>query len=287
LERGIFQCFGCKAKGNVLEFAALMEKVDPENGVELRTVAVKLQKHFYPDGLAKSARSEASPPRADEKPKELQLDPPQKVNARIDFKLKGLESDHEYLRGRGFSPKLLAELDVGFCSRGLFKDRIAIAVHNVTGDLVGYVGRTVNDRAVNPQNPKYLLPGRREREGVALEFDPSLLLYNAHRVGTGLAMLIVVPGIPATWWLIQQGLVPVVTTMGYSMSRFQADEVIARTRENGKVVLLSDGGPEGTRFASAALKLLAPARLVRWAKLPDGRRITDVPGMDIRKQVGL
>ncbi|HLX70513.1 MAG TPA: CHC2 zinc finger domain-containing protein, partial [Verrucomicrobiae bacterium] len=32
LERGIFQCFGCGAKGNSLEFAALMEKVDPKDG---------------------------------------------------------------------------------------------------------------------------------------------------------------------------------------------------------------------------------------------------------------
>ena len=32
LERGIFQCFGCGAKGNVLEFAAMMEKADPKDG---------------------------------------------------------------------------------------------------------------------------------------------------------------------------------------------------------------------------------------------------------------
>src|SRR6266576_3030629 len=43
LEKGIFQCFGCGAKGNVLEFAALMENVDPKNGSALRDVALKLQ----------------------------------------------------------------------------------------------------------------------------------------------------------------------------------------------------------------------------------------------------
>jgi len=30
LKKGIFQCFGCGAKGNVLDFAALMEKPIPE-----------------------------------------------------------------------------------------------------------------------------------------------------------------------------------------------------------------------------------------------------------------
>src|SRR6267142_2480387 len=43
LDKGIFQCFGCGAKGNLLEFAALMENVDPKNGAELRKVALKLQ----------------------------------------------------------------------------------------------------------------------------------------------------------------------------------------------------------------------------------------------------
>src|SRR6266568_2544206 len=43
LEKGIFQCFGCGAKGNVLDFAAFMEKVDPKDGSALLEVAVKLQ----------------------------------------------------------------------------------------------------------------------------------------------------------------------------------------------------------------------------------------------------
>src|SRR6266851_482981 len=43
LERGIFQCFGCGAKGNVLEFAALMKNVPLEDGNALRAVALELQ----------------------------------------------------------------------------------------------------------------------------------------------------------------------------------------------------------------------------------------------------
>src|SRR5581483_7547211 len=48
LTRGIFQCFGCGAKGNVLEFAAIMEKVSLEGGAAFREVALKLQKQFCP-----------------------------------------------------------------------------------------------------------------------------------------------------------------------------------------------------------------------------------------------
>src|SRR5580658_5057218 len=49
LERGIFQCFGCGAKGNLLDFAALMENVDPKAGSSLREVALELQQRFCPD----------------------------------------------------------------------------------------------------------------------------------------------------------------------------------------------------------------------------------------------
>jgi hypothetical protein len=48
LEKGIFQCFGCGAKGNVLDFAALVTKADPKDGAALRTVAGELQKQFCP-----------------------------------------------------------------------------------------------------------------------------------------------------------------------------------------------------------------------------------------------
>ena len=39
LTRGIWQCFGCGEKGNVLDFAVLMENGDPKNGEAVRRVA--------------------------------------------------------------------------------------------------------------------------------------------------------------------------------------------------------------------------------------------------------
>src|SRR5438093_11163709 len=97
LEKGIFQCFGCGAKGNVLEFAAMMENVDPKNGTELHKVAVKLQERFCPAN-AQSAPSPASPKQPTPEPaREL----PVVANAPLDFQLKGLDENHPYLRGRG------------------------------------------------------------------------------------------------------------------------------------------------------------------------------------------
>src|SRR5690349_19802747 len=89
LERGIFQCFGCKAKGNLLEFAALMEKVDPKNGVALHELALKLQKQFCP-GL----KSDAPKTTLATKPvKEADTDSelPLIVNEPLNFELKDLD----------------------------------------------------------------------------------------------------------------------------------------------------------------------------------------------------
>src|SRR5258708_17948249 len=46
LEKGIFQCFGCGAKGNVLDFAILMDKGSPDNASDIRKTALSLQKTF-------------------------------------------------------------------------------------------------------------------------------------------------------------------------------------------------------------------------------------------------
>src|SRR5437868_14433097 len=40
LKKGIWQCFGCGQKGNVLDFAVLMEAGDPKNGQDVRRVAL-------------------------------------------------------------------------------------------------------------------------------------------------------------------------------------------------------------------------------------------------------
>src|SRR5438309_422871 len=50
LARGIFQCFGCGAKGSVLDFACYMEGVDLSNSAAVRKVALELQDRFLGNG---------------------------------------------------------------------------------------------------------------------------------------------------------------------------------------------------------------------------------------------
>src|ERR1019366_1121062 len=96
LERGIFQCFGCGAKGNVLEFAAMMENVDPKDGLAFRNVALELQNRFCPEaGVTPKAKERTADKRQPKGQPVVHV--PVIVNAPLDFELKGLDAAHPYL----------------------------------------------------------------------------------------------------------------------------------------------------------------------------------------------
>lgn len=179
LKKGIFQCFGCGAKGNVLDFAVLMEKADPEDGSALREVALKLQRQFHLElGDIPARPQKASAEKEIVPQKEL----PVIVNEPLDFELKGLETEHPYLHSRGFSQDTIDHFGLGFCSRGMLKDRIAIPLHNHEAKLIGYAGRVVDDTTINEENPRYRFPGARERDGKTYEFRKTTFLYNGFRI---------------------------------------------------------------------------------------------------------
>ncbi len=286
LERGIFQCFGCGAKGNALEFAALMEKIDPNDGPALREVAVKLQKQFFPEWqsdsptVTKALPSKAtapSPPKLPEK-SEPANKPGTVINAPLDFELKGLDAGHPYLLSRGFTPETIQRFGLGYCSRGLLKNRVAIPLHDATGALVGYAGRVVDDTAITEENPRYRFPGERRRDGTIFEFRKTLLLYNGFRVKEPVDDLIVVEGFTSVWWLDQNGLPSAVATMGADCSDKQAELIVSLVKPNGRVWIAPDGDKAGERHAQTLLALIAPHRLVRWVKLADGKQPTDLAG---------
>ncbi len=274
LKRGIFHCFGCGAKGNVLEFAALMEKVDLENGAAFREVAVELQKRFCAElDTASPAKKQAV--KKIEKPPTETL--PVVVNPPLDFELKGLDPNHPYLLNRGFLSETIAHFGLGFCSRGSLKDRVAIPLHDREGKLIGYAGRVVDDTKITEDNPRYRLPSKRERDGKSVEFRKTLFLYNGFRMRAPLDDLVVVEGFASVWWLHQSGWQNAVATMGADCSEEQAKLVVSLVKPSGRVWVVPDGDDAGRRFAQSLLFQLSPHRFIRWVKLDEGTQATDVP----------
>lgn len=282
VQRNIFQCFGCGAKGNVIDFTALMEGFDPTDAKAIRQAALLLQeRHLEPAptplrtnaarGGGKSHGSE--PPTADPDTQSgssaAQQTKPVVINAPLDFTLKNLDPDHPYLKGRGLTPETIVTFGLGYCSKGLMKGRIAIPLHDIEGNLIGYAGRIVDDQAIGPNTPKYLLPGSRDRDGTAHQFSKGLFLFNAFRLEKPVTELVVAEGFFGAMWLHQCGY-NAVAIMGSSVSETQTAQIIDLVEPNGRVWIMPDGDAAGRRWGDDLVRALAPNRWVRIVSLPEG-----------------
>jgi DNA primase len=287
LERGIFQCFGCGAKGNVIDFAAFMENLDPQDGRELRKAAIILRDRFAPEAQATKTHNPKAGIKAKPKPAATPLpETPALVNHPLDFELKDLDREHPYLPSRGFTPETIAHFGVGFCRRGLLKGRVVIPLNDHEGRLIGYAGRVVDDALISEENPRYRFPGKRERDGKVYEFRKSLFLYNGFRIKAPVDDLLVVEGFPSVWWLTQNGLPNAVATMGADCSDRQAELIAALVKPVGRVWIVPDGDKAGERQAQSLLVQIAPVRPVRWLKLETDKQPTDYAAAFFRERLG-
>jgi DNA primase len=291
LSRGIWQCFGCHAKGNVLDLGTRLLGLNPDDPAQLREAALQMGEHFGIQSDRPSS-SNTEVPAGKRSAKPIARPVPAKaeaadsrvrilVNEPIDFELKNLDQDHPYLTDRGFTPETIAHFGLGFCSRGMMKDRIAIPIHDPVSRLVGYAGRLVNDEHIDDEHPRYLFPGPRNRDGVIHEFRKSMLVYNLHRLGGKVEDLIIVEGFASTWWLHQNGFANVVALMGSSCSPEQASLVAHRLTRDGRIWLMPDGNNAGVQLAGQALPLLAFYRFARLIKVGDDRQPTDLSGEEL------
>ena len=276
LSKGIFQCFGCQAKGNLIDFAAHMENLNPENGEDVRKAALLLQERFCVAPAGKTGKPKPAVPAVKElKEAEHKTGGPVVVNAPLDFALKQLDPKHPYLAGRGFSPETVAHFGLGYAPKGMLAGRIAIPLDNEKGELVGYCGRIVDDRAISADVPKYRFPSKREHGGTVFEFHKLKLLYNAHRLKTPVHDLVVVEGFPSVWWLWQNGMPTVVALMGAALGDTQAEIIGKLVAPGGRVWVMPDGNEAGIRCAKEALAALSPNYMVRWVRLPADKQPTD------------
>lgn len=280
LERGIFQCFGCGSKGNVLEFAALMEKVDPRDGSQLKELALRLQQSILrtENGEGQNIASHTAANRTEGGKRQQRL-----INGPLDFELKGLDSTHPYLLNRGFTPETIGYFGLGYCSRGFLTNRVAIPLQDQQGRIIGYAGRVVDDSKISEANPRYRFPGERKRNDRVFEFRKSEFLYNGFRICSPLDDLIVVEGFASVWWLHQHGWKNVVAVMGADCSETQQGIIVSLISASGHLWLMPDGNAAGERLAQGTIPAIAEHRFVRWVCLPAGKQPTDFDSETLQK----
>lgn len=243
LSKNVWNCFGGCGGGNVLDFVAAME------GVDIRQAALLLAQWFG----VKSSRGVRSAKRTGEIPNklpEMRLEtvsaaplPAQPktpvyreavlaegCNRPLSFTgLKNLDPAHEYLAAQGFSREAMEELGVGYCAKGLMRERIAIPIHNVHGELVAYAGKSPEE-AIGTGEYKY-------PEG----FRQELELYNLHRAVSALKTngrgLIVVADFFDVFRLYEAGYENVAALMGHAPSEAQRRLILGAVGEGGKISL--------------------------------------------------
>jgi len=233
-QKGLFYCHGCGAKGNVLDF------VSQKEGVGIREAALLLSEWF-----ANSSGEEKR--RAPEIPEE--------TNRPLTFTLK-LEKDHSYLKERGMDAQVVNFFGLGYCERGLMKNRIAIPIHDEEWKLVAYAGRWAGNQLPEGES-KYMLPRG---------FKKSRVLFNLHRV-TGAKILVIVEGYWSVFRLYQLGI-PAVALMGRTL--LKAQEALLMANKGSHLILMLDGDEPGREAQAELLPRLARHFFIKVVELPEG-----------------
>jgi len=124
LTKNVFHCFACRARGNVLDFVAAMEKCS------IREAALRLQQWFGVATLPDSPGTRLYPATADMQKRKL-VRKEEASNTHLRFALTGLDRNHPYLAQRGIDPATASEFGVGlYPGPGLMRGRIVIPIRN-------------------------------------------------------------------------------------------------------------------------------------------------------------
>jgi DNA primase len=254
LGRNVFYCFGCGAKGSVLDFVARIENVS------IADAAARVQEIC---GLrSEPLASQTYGARADTRESNHGRAPASPLPP-LPFRLK-LDPAHPYLSGRGVSPELAVQWGLGYCACGtIMQGSICIPIHDERGALVAYAGRRASDdipRGV----PKYLLPRG---------FEKRRVLFGLCRV-KGSEHLILVEGYWSVFRLHTLGL-PAVALMGRVLSTEQ--ETLLKEFGARMLTLLLDGDRPGREATERLLPRLATDFFVRVVHLPNGVQPDTVP----------
>jgi DNA primase len=239
--------------GNVLDFVAVME------GCSIRAAALLLQGWF---GVV------ASPASNRMRPTETSARAP--ANRVLGFRLFGLDASHPYISSRGISAATARLFGIGYYGApGFLSGRVAIPIHNPSGALIAYAGRSVGG-----EPPKYKLPP---------SFRKSAELFNLHRAAHGSSRVVLVEGFFDCMKVHQAGFPNVVALMGCSLSPRQGDLLAEHFAE---VILLLDGDEAGERASEKVAASLRGSLKVHRGRTPTGLQPDELSADDLRRIIG-
>lgn len=245
LERNIWRCFGnCNKGGNALDLVCEME-----GGISAYGAAVKLS-YWFALGALRSEEEKPAKEKKSKKDQELvrkKEEKPEIINPPLSFELKDLDQDHPFFKENGIDLDVVEHFGLGFCRKGMMKNRIAIPIHNEDGELIAYCGRAVNEEQ-EKEDGKYKLPSSEKG------FYKSHVLYNLDRQNCP-GELILVESFKSVWFFFSWGIFDVVSPLGSSVSVEQVELLSKTLGPNGKLSIVFDADESGRVGAENLLSL--------------------------------
>lgn len=245
LERNLWNCFGnCKEGGNILDFVAMME-FGNKKSPSIRKAGLILTKWFLTGAEGR-------------KPETAGVSKPVRIEAKdgnkpLSFELKNLIMDHAFFTERGIDPETIDHFGLGFCQKGMMKDRIVIPVHDEQDHLVAYCGRAVTQEQADDEG-KYKQPP---------DFNKSRVVYNLNRQPRNFRILILVESFLSVWKAHQAGYPNTVALMGSHLSEHQENLIVGHFDRPGGVILLFDSDDDGRKCADDCLLRLGKRLFVK------------------------
>ena len=270
-DRGLFYCFGCGAGGDAIKLHMQLSGDDFPAAIE--SLALRY-------GIPMRSRRTSSSGRREDGPN---IEGALAAAARYFSEQLGQQVPSDYLRGRRITPELAKRFGLGYAPDGWetltralagkpgspvkmadliaaglaspskhsgepysrFRHRLIFPIHNASGRLVGFGGRTLGD-----DKAKYVNTAETER------FHKSTLLYGLYQARRDIrdsGRAILVEGYFDALAVAASGVEGAVASMGTSLTPEQA-RLIARYAE--EVVVAYDGDNAGEEAHRRALLLL-------------------------------
>jgi len=301
LTKNAFHCFGdCKSNaslhnggGNLIDFVRIMEGIeepdDPDQHKSARKAALLIQEWFgltsqrtprmQPHTATRETPKPSEPaPEKQAMPVATPTDKPQS-NTPLPFAFKHVDSNHPYLKDRGFTPETIASFGAGYHGgKGIMKGRVVIPIWNVQGELVAYAGRWPDNEPPEGEGKYKLPPG----------FHKSLEVFNLHRAKACAREhgLVIVEGYFDVMRLSESGICHAVALMGSTLSEAQEKLIVEAVGPQGRVTLCFDGDQSGQTATQDALERLSQHVFVKAVRLDEQVQPDDLQEDEIKALFG-
>lgn len=299
-KKKIFQCFGCSAKGNILDFVCQMENTNLREGAKIlesitggsNVIPINEKIHqesmdsvvdivtgeeifydtethdeFRPDVIPEGYVYIGNGKLEHIGRRVVAKNSGQKNNPVISFQLKLDYENPDLQMHDWFTPDIAKKYGIGFANKGIMKGRICFPIRNQYGELVAYAGRWPGDDIPEGEG-KYKLPK---------DFQKSLELYlfsdhfGEHSKPQN--TIIFVEGFWGAVMLSHAGF-PAVAIMGRNISQEQLD-LIEKTTSITNAIVVMDGDEPGRNAEPEIVLSLSRILPTRCLSLDEGVSVDD------------